>query len=101
MALVVTQGPNNLSVVLDGTTDFLMTAYLPRGVRLTAVRWFANAVNDTLIIREETVAGVQKAKMKDTVGSGQHFECTLRKPCKPAIKANEGTSGTLVIFEFD
>lgn len=101
MGLTVLQGQNNLSIVHDGSTNFDMATYYPLGVRLTAIRFFGEAANDILIVREKTGTGVHKCKLKDTGPSGVHYECQAHKS-SPYILASECdiTADSLIIFEF-
>ena len=62
-----------ISVILDGSTDWDSSLVFTSGIRVAAITFYPNAVNDVLIIRNKTATGTFAFKCKDVLGGGQGF----------------------------
>lgn len=98
MANTITQGRGTITIVPDGTTDFIagtnseLSEYL-----VCSVQFIPSAANDRLIVRDKTITGVKKFDSGPAAGTSPILETVAGgrgQWMMPVIDASECTFGT-------
>ena len=92
-----TRGGNFISLILDGSTDWdTYSSANNNGLRIRRIEFYPSALNDKVIIRQDSVTGVIITQLHcpATPAQSKLREFNCEKPINVVIEASECVLGT-------
>ena len=102
MALTELKGNNTISVLFDAATLWDSQTAYPDGLLIESMEFKPTATDDLIIVREKIATGVQYFSEKSATAYDNKIKYfnteKSRKRLFPYVKADERTTGTLLII---